>query len=428
MKPQAHSLAPRRSDVALAFSSKERMAFTAQSFPALAAEAEADLYWLDGSTSEEGRALPFALTRNCPHLCEIHLQVGGGADAAIVYALSLLLDKGYTTIGLVENDVQLLPGWWQKTFDLFARGAADGLEVGAVSARCHAERMLVPRGDYALMFNLGAGMIVLTREAAQMVLDSYRTATTGEVAFLFSHYTGLPFPVPWQVQEQSVAHIPAIRSTGDWMFEASFLPAGLVALAPCPTLARNLDDPHRHPLQETPAPRDPAFDWTGLCARLSALRTAPQADMVRGLQSHYDPVAKEWRAYPHQLAKALPQAFGGAWKTRWSKFMGPFGFVTLHEGAQLNLPVHGCRVGLLLAGGEAAFSVTVNGAATIHMPAGQEWQTASIGFPHSGPHELSLSFSRAGIMLALLTFEGPQPWFRTGYALRYADLARFIEE
>lgn len=426
MKPEVHIIAPKKVDVGIAFSSKERAAFTRESFPALLAEGDFDILWVDGSKTEEARALPFSYAAS-GRITEIHQNVGGGADAAILYALSLLLEKGYSKIGLLENDVKLLPGWHAKTFGLFARGAADGLQVGAVSARCHAERILVPRGDYALMFNLGAGMIVLTREAVEHILDYYRTATTGEVAFLFSHYTGLPFPVPWQVQDEKVAHIPAIRSTGDWMFEVSFLPAGLVALAPTPTLAHNLDDPHRHPLQETAAAAQAGFNWQGLCTKLQAVRTGMADDPVRGLMNHYDVVAKEWRAYPHHIAKALPDAFSGPWKTRWSKFMGPFGFETAAAGASLKLSVHGSRINLLLDGKKEPFSIIVNKQNVIEMKDPLEWQTASLGFAHSGPHAIELVFSRAGVMLALATFEGPQHWFKSAYNLRYKDLARFVE-
>lgn len=427
MKPAAHILQPKRNDVAIAFSSKERMAFSRESIEPLLAENAFDLFWIDGSNSEEGRALPFSYTHT-GRITEIHTHVGGGADAAILYALSLLLERGYAHIGLVENDVKLLPHWWQKTFGLFARGAADGLNVGAVSARCHGERIFVPRDDYAVMFNLGAGMILLTRQAVECVLDSYRTGCAGEVSFLFSHYTGVPLSVPWQVNDPNVAHIPEILSTGDWMFETSFLPRGLVALAPTPTLAHNLDDPHRHPLQETATQAHLSFDWRGFCGALRSLNTGQRRDSVQNIIPHYNPVLKQWRAFPHQLAKAIPAAFSGAWRARWSKFMGPFGFETCEAGAKMILPVHGITANLLLDGKKQPFSIRVNNQVDINMDGGQEWETAHLRFAHSGPHLLELAFSRPHIMLGMMQFEGPQPWFSAGYALRYADLARYIEK
>lgn len=431
MKPSVHSYHAPREKVAIAFSSKERMDFTRESFPTLAAETGFDLFWMDGSKSEEGKALPFTYAAE-GRLAEIHQHVGGGADAAILYALSALLEKGYDYIGLAENDVKLAPGWFQKTFGLFARGAAEGLSVGAVSARCHAERILVPRDGYALMYNLGAGMIILTREAAQLVLETYRTGTTGEVAFLFSHYTSLLFPVPWQVSEPSVASIPQIRVTGDWMFEASLLPAGLVALAPTPTLAHNLDDPKRHPLQDNATKADPTFSWASLCVRLASrrqgwLKGALRDDPVAGLMPHYDPTLKQWRAYPHQLAKASPASFEGPWRAVWSKFLGPFGFMTMAEGAALYMLVHGQRVDFLFDGKGEPFEILINGETTMRIDEKDDWQVATLGFSHSGPHGLSLRFSRPGVMLGMMLFEGPQPWFKSGYALRYADLARYIE-
>ena len=60
------------------------------------------------------------------------------------------------------------------------------MEVGAVSARCYEDRILIQRAGYTVCHNLGAGMIMFTRKAAELVLQNYRTVWTTENRLLFS--------------------------------------------------------------------------------------------------------------------------------------------------------------------------------------------------------------------------------------------------
>src|ERR1700734_559687 len=162
--------------IALAYSTRDQVELTEQTFSAWrisAGNTSYDFHWIDGSTD----AAALGLLDSYGYLIkEIRKGVRGGADAAIAYKLSHLLSyPEYTHIGLIENDVLLDPDWFEPTMALFEKGKADGLDVGAVSPRSYDDRVLIQRDGYAIMHNLGAGIVIFTREAASLVLASFRT-------------------------------------------------------------------------------------------------------------------------------------------------------------------------------------------------------------------------------------------------------------
>jgi 2-deoxy-D-gluconate 3-dehydrogenase len=106
-------------------------------------------------------------------------------------------DFKYTHIGLVENDVLLDKDWFDQTMALFEQGKAAGLEVGAVSARCYEDRILIQRDGYAITHNTGAGMIIFSRKAAELVLQNYRTVFTTENRLLFAQLSGIDIGAYW---------------------------------------------------------------------------------------------------------------------------------------------------------------------------------------------------------------------------------------
>jgi len=151
-------------------------------------EGQHDLWWIDGSETLEGQQAleETSFTRH-------HSGIRGGADAAIVFALTAMLNHpvGYTHVGLCENDVLLAPDWFDRTMALFGKGEADGLSVGAVSARAYDDRILIQRDGYAVMHNLGAGHVVYTREAARLILDNYRSAWWPDNRAIFAQLSGI---------------------------------------------------------------------------------------------------------------------------------------------------------------------------------------------------------------------------------------------
>ena len=132
----------KQSDTGFVYSTRDRTELSRRTFPAVTAEGDFDLYWIDGSETPEGQVLPDEMCSDTQQLCEIHRGVTGGPDAAIVYGLSYLLDAGYDYIGLLENDVLLAAGWYAVLKRLFSLGKRDGLRVGAATVRTYDKRSL----------------------------------------------------------------------------------------------------------------------------------------------------------------------------------------------------------------------------------------------------------------------------------------------
>ena len=188
------------SRVAIAFSTKDRTELSKRTIEPLLG-LDCALYWVDGSTTKEGEELPFSY--EAPFKFYVRSNVRGGADAAIVHNLTMLLQTDCAYVGLVENDCLLTdPKWFEKTMALFEYGEDDGLKVGAVSARCYEDRILFQRPDYAVLHNTGAGMVIYTREAAELILKYFRTGWTNANRLLFSQLSGIDIGAYWAFPRQ----------------------------------------------------------------------------------------------------------------------------------------------------------------------------------------------------------------------------------
>src|SRR5215831_15945439 len=108
--------------VGFIFSTKERVDLSRRSLGSIDSDSGFDLIWLDGSTSEEARRLPESIKLQKTRLVEVHLDVKGGPDAAIRYGLRRLLALGYDYCGLIENDLEFVPGWFSRLMELFRLG------------------------------------------------------------------------------------------------------------------------------------------------------------------------------------------------------------------------------------------------------------------------------------------------------------------
>src|SRR5215831_1117635 len=153
-----------RRRVCFSLSTKDRVAETLTAIGGLADVDDFDLLWFDGSATDEGRALPERLEPTLAGLREIHSEVRGGPDAAILTALVRMLALDYDYVGLLESDIGHAPGWFAALMETFEAGAADGLVVGAVTTRAFQRRILYQRPRYAVTMVSGAGMILFTRE------------------------------------------------------------------------------------------------------------------------------------------------------------------------------------------------------------------------------------------------------------------------
>ena len=388
--------------VAFCLTTKDRVHLTRQTLPPILAEAEHfDVFWVDGSVSEEGALFAKA---GAPGIAGVHMGVTGGADVAIVYSLSIMIELGYEYVGLIENDVLLEANWFERIFELFR---IDGLNTGAVSARCIRGRIIERRPGYAIMANVGAGMVLFRREAAEAVLDHYRTPTNLEFAFLTEYYTG----VRCRGFEQMDGRELLSEMTGDWSFESSLLSRGMVTLACIPSMATNVDV------------RLPIETGSTLYVGSTTMHLPPRAALPIG---RFNFGLSAWSAHSHQLVKATPGCFTGDWRLVWTRYHGPFGLMTTSGAEVLQISVFGAHVSLL---------VNVENEGTPMSwgePGGEMHATLAAGMrwlPFTGTMGLKLMrwrFKAPGVTVMTALFGLPQPWFRERDGLRYTDLRSFL--
>lgn len=339
------------SSVGLIYSTKDRCDLTEQTWPRVAGQVggspgDYDLYWLDGSTSEEGRALPLAAGRQADNLVEAHLGVTGGPDVAIVYGLTHLLQRGYDHIGLIENDVLLEPGWFETVMGLFDAGRADELDVGAATVRTFDRRILWQRRSYAVLFGSGAGMIVFTAEAARRILRHYRTTTVDEIRRTFQLVAERDIALTWEMADDLVRTSDSFRNSADWYWDAALAKTGQWILGSVPSLGANIDADLKamlgiEPIGSVTETHDGNLDFGSWLARVT--KPGYGSETVIGLDATYqlEPRHRHWVVYPHQLAATVPEAFDDGWSLEARQTSGPFTFRARRAGATLRLPVNG---------------------------------------------------------------------------------------
>lgn len=307
--------------LALALLTKDKPELTKRSIEPLLQPGKFDLFWIDGSVTAEGREL---VTQYGGMSHSVNGPVFGGPDAAIVYALTTMLDDtyNYTHVGIIEQDVLLHPDWLGPTLALFERGQADGLKVGAVSARSYEDRILVQRDGYALMHNLGAGHVIFTRHAARVVLDNYRTGWSTDNRLIFCQLSGIDIGQYWAFRGNE-QHI-----TADWNFDAVLARHGLASLALTPSLATMLDqDIAAQGLKMA----DPAIAGLGnllrnedafakFCGRTDEIRAG---DWMPGVHGRLQCLAGTYTIFPHQIP-AIGGSYSGDWRLKWCQGFGPF--------------------------------------------------------------------------------------------------------
>lgn len=344
--------------VAIAYLTKDRVDLTKQTIVPLV-ESPCDLFWIDGSSSVE--ALEYFQTWREAYSTESRPNIKGGADAAIVYALTLMLDHPaeYTHVGLHESDVLVHASGLEFALALFDTSTADGLEAGAVSARAYEDRILIQRDNYAVMLNLGAGHVVFTRQAARLILDNYRTGWWPDVRAIFAQLSGI------DVGRYAAFRGSAQWLTGDWHFDAVLAQHGLASLALTPCAAEMIG-------------QDPPLEAQGL--RL-AKDMGNWGSEDGGTFEFYARNTKSIRAgtwrpqaitpvhraslnggasliFPHQLAEP---DWGGDWRLKWSQGFGPFSWRAGADGCRLQISVFG-PVTFLVSGGERHAQISITDA------------------------------------------------------------------
>ena len=312
------------------------------------------LFVIDGSAKPGNEEAIAKLTYPTGYMIA---NIRGGAGAAIVYALTMMLnhEENYSHVGLCEADVLLHDGWL-AIFDLFSEGEADGLVVGAASARCFTDRVLFQRDGYAVCHNLGAGMVVLSREAAQIILDTFRTGWTTDNRRIFA-----------QLSDHDIGSYWAFRTnehylTADWHWDAALAAHGLASLALTPSPVEMIGQ--NPPLAEqglTIASGEVAT-LTGFDQFKDRLQQVRSGSLRLGVPTHFhfNPATGTWTYFPHQMAMLSGQ-YVGDWRLVERRGWGTFGWKSGEVdsfGPSLVVPVFG-SVAVLVSGGKDGGRVLV---------------------------------------------------------------------
>jgi hypothetical protein len=237
--------APRPGDrVGFLFSTKDRPEFTEPTLRSIDEQGGFDLIWADGSDTQEGRTLPDRFPLRRARLAEMHRDVRGGPDAAIAFGLSRLVELGYDYCGLIENDVVLGPGWFAALLGAIEAASADGLAVGAATVRSYESRVLEFRDGYTINWAVGAGMVLFTREAAELVLERYRRdglgpwTTARRVARFYRDLCGVDLRGIWDLWTGRLDRC----LSSDWAYATILHEHGLASVGTIPSLATDLED------------------------------------------------------------------------------------------------------------------------------------------------------------------------------------------
>lgn len=342
--------------LALAYSTKDAVELTKQSLPILARNydyANVSLWWCDGSTSDEGRKY---FETGFPGKGGRAPGIVGGADAAIAWKLTTLLaDSNNSYVGLVENDVVLDEDWLVPTMELFSRGKQDGLQVGAVSARSYVDRVLIQRDGYAIMHNCGAGHIIFTREAAELVLRSFRTQWWPDNRKLFAQLSGIDLATHacFGGREQFV--------TTDWGWEAQLARHGLATLALTPAKCQMIGQVpslaeqglRLHDGFDTSRWDDTAFKK--YAANLHRIRKGVYKLDGPGI-IHSQNGGQLF--FSHQVGHIPEAQWQGNLDLKWSQGFGPFAYRAGAGGASLTARISG-SCSYLISGGDVGASAAI---------------------------------------------------------------------
>jgi hypothetical protein len=346
--------------LAIGYSTKDQVELTKQTFSVLRKGlGNYGLFWCDASKTAEAIAF---VANHAEYATYYDVDVCGGADAAIAWKLSKMLASpaNYTHIGLLENDVLLDEDWFEPTMQLFEKGKADALHVGAVSPRSYVDRVLIQRDGYAVMHNIGAGAIIFTREAAELTLRSFRTHWWPDNRRIFAQLSGIDLATyaAFRGNEQWV--------TTDWGWEAQLARHGLASLALTPSKASMIGQVpalHEQGLKLVGRGTDPM--WVARDAKAFELFSDNTKDIRDGFYKPEQPGVIHRDSggmlfFPHQLGVFGPVGliWQGNLELKWSQGFGPFAYRAGPGGASLAVHTSGIT-SFLVTGGVAGARVQI---------------------------------------------------------------------
>jgi hypothetical protein len=236
---------PKRGDrIGFSFSTRDRYLFTLQTLQNLDTEAGFDLIWNDGSMESGVPALAANYKFQNANLVEVNYGVTGGAERAVCFGLSRLLELGYDYVGLIENDILFRPGWFSHLIELFSLGAKDGIVCGSATARSFQSHVLEYRKGYGVQSDIGAGMVLFSRPAAEIIMELYSNPcslqmTTHSWQKFYADVLGLDltqFSPFWAYPPDK-----AFPCTLDWGYTPSLYLNGYSSLSTIPSYASDLE-------------------------------------------------------------------------------------------------------------------------------------------------------------------------------------------
>jgi len=240
---------PQQGDrIGFALSSKDRISFTRQTVEALYTDSGYDLIWNDGSDQPEARDLPKNFHFRNARLVEVNRDVRGGPDQSIRFGLERLLHRGYDYVGLIENDVVMQPGWFSRLMNLFAFAARDGVVCGAATVRSYEGRVMEHRSGYSINWGTGAGMILFSRPAAEIILRQYSKLrmSAGSLNSFYSRLFRLDLNMRVQDNAGRAVEQEEAWLTLDWGYTPMLYLHGYTSVGSIPSFARDLEFPPGH--------------------------------------------------------------------------------------------------------------------------------------------------------------------------------------
>ena len=236
---------PKRGDrIGFAFSSKDRYFFTLQTLQSLDTEGGFDLIWNDGSSEAAVPALAGNYKFRHARLVEFNRGVTGGAERAVCFGLSRLLELGYDYVGLIENDILFRPGWFRRLLNLFSLAAAEGIACGSATARSFESHVLDYRNGYGIQADVGAGMVLFSRAAAEIIMELYANPSSLQMTtHSWQKFYADHFGVDLRNFAPFWAYPPnqAVPCTLDWGYSPSLYLNGYASLSTIPSYATDLE-------------------------------------------------------------------------------------------------------------------------------------------------------------------------------------------
>jgi hypothetical protein len=195
----------------------------------------------------EARALPKDFHFQNARLVEVNYDVRGGPDRCICFGIERLLNLGYDYVGLIENDIVMQPGWFHRLMNLFELAAVDGIVCGAATVRSYGGRVIEHRSGYSINWGTGAGMILFSRPAAEVILQQYSKLrmSTGSIMRFYSRLFRIDLGLRTQDREGRLVQQDA-PLTLDWGYTPMLYMHGFTSVGSIPSLARDLEFPPGH--------------------------------------------------------------------------------------------------------------------------------------------------------------------------------------